>query len=195
MSYATQTSVEGILGRSLSTSEASALPALLAAIDEYINEQTGRKFTTATEETRYFDIERSRIIDVDPFFTDSTHAFTVSYVDEDETIIETVDSSDYEARPRNENIKTYLQRRSTVWGSNCPHNVANLAVKAFFGYDSVPADIVYVASWLAAQSIGSTNSLSLKSESIEGYSRTFATFTESSPMIKSTFDKYQEVLL
>lgn len=205
MAYATQASVEGVLGRSLTTSEIAALPALLAAADAYINAETGRTFGTAVESTRYYDVERSRFVEVDAFVTsevdgESTveRAFEVFYVDADENKIGNgVDESDFEARPRNETVKTYLQKRGSYWGSGCPANVANLAVKAFFGGGAVPADIAYAAAWLAAQQIGSTQSLSLKSESIEGYSRSFAdaSKSEQGAFLTNTFARYHEVLL
>lgn len=204
MAYATQSSVEQALGRSLTTSEAAGLNSLLAAVDSYINKTIGRSFGAGVESTRYYDVERSRMVDVDPFVTsevdgESTvqRAFEVFYVDADENRIQDVDSSEYEARPRNENVKTWLQRRSGLWGSGCPSNVTNLAVKAFFGGGDVPADIAYAASWLAAQAISAQlgMSLSVKSESIEGYSRTFADMTKDNVQITSIFDNYHEVLI
>lgn len=196
MAYATKSAVEGVIGRTLTDAEASALPALLKAVDAYINFEVGRTFETADDQTtRYYDVERSQILDVDAFVADDDHAFEVFYVDADENKVSDVDSSDYEARPRNETVKTYLHRRSSLWGSGCPSHVTNIAVKAYFGAGCVPDDIAYAAAWLAAQAIGSTNSLSLKSESIEGYSRTFADATKSSQLVQNTFAKYHEVLL
>lgn len=199
--YASQTSVEGILGRTLSTSEAAALPLLLNAVDEYINTETGTNFGAPVEATRYYDLEKfepTRILDVDAFTTkvaDAVKAYKVEYVDADENVVQLVDASDYEARPRNEVVKTWLERRSTVWGRGCPSTVANIAVTAFYGFPAVPADIAYAAAYLAAGAIGSTQSLSLKSESIEGYSRTFADTTKETSFLSTTFSKYNTVIL
>lgn len=208
MSYANQTSVEGVLGRSLTAKEIAALPLLLSAVDSYINSQTGRTFGAAVESTRYYDVEASRMVDVDPFViseqvtegettTTVERPFEVFYVDADENKVSDVDASDFEARPRNEVVKTWLHKRNGTWGRGCPRNVTNLAVKAYFGGGSVPADIEYAASYLAAQAIGSTTSLSLKSESIEGYSRTFAdaSKTEQGSFLTEIFNKYYEVLI
>lgn len=204
MAYADKTSVEGVLGRSLTSTEEAALPLLLSAVDGYINSQTGRTFGAAAESTRYYDAEDSRMLDVDPFVISEVdgedtvaRAFEVFYVDADENKLRDVDASDFEARPRNETVKTYLQKRNGTWGSGCPANVANVAVKAFFGGGAVPDDIKYAASYLAAQGIGSTQSLSLKSESIEGYSRTFAdaSKSEQGAFLTKIFDKYYEVLI
>jgi hypothetical protein len=204
MAYATQASVEQALGRSLTTSEAAGLTSLLAAVDSYINKTIGRSFGAGVESTRYYDVERSRMVDVDPFVTSEVdgesivqRAFEVFYVDADENKVQDVDASEYEARPRNENVKTWLQRRNGYWGSGCPSNVTNLAVKAYFGGGAVPADISYAASWLAAQAISAQlgMSLSVKSESIEGYSRTFADMTKDNVQITSIFENYHEVLI
>lgn len=197
--YADQTSVEGVLGRPLTATEIAALPALLAAVDAYINKTIGRTFgIDAEQSTRYYDVERSRILDVDPFVTkdgDTDKPYELFYVDADENRQGTIDTSDYEARPRNEAVKMWFQRRSGVWGSGCASNVTSIALKAYFGAGAVPADIQYAASWLAANAFGSTASLSLKSESIEGYSRTFADGTKSNNQIQAIFDNYYEVLL
>lgn len=194
--YANQAAVEGVLGRPLTAAEVAALPMLLNAIDEYINSETGTSFGAATEATRYYDVGRhepSRLLDVDAFTAkvgDAVKAYKVEYVDAEENVVQLVEARDYEARPRNENVKTWLHRRSTVWGHGCPSTVANIAVTAFFGYPEVPADIAYAAAYLAAGAVGSTQSLSLKSESIEGYSRTFADTTKSTSFLSSTFSKY-----
>lgn len=199
MAYTDKTSVESVLGRTLTTSENNGLTALLAAVDSYINGETGRTFETIpqTPITRYYDVERSQILEVDEFTLDDTHPVEVFYVDADEVKYSDVDSSDYEARPRNSTTKSWLHRRSAYWGSDCPAYVTNIAVKAYFGASSVPADIKYVASWLAAQQIGSAAGLSLKSESIEGYSRTFAeaTKTEQGSFIADTLARYREILI
>lgn len=195
--YADQASVEGVLGRTLTAAEVAALPLLLNAIDAFINDQTGTNFGAATEATRYYDVDKyepSRILEVDAFTVADDKPVVVQYVDADENVVSTVDSSDYEARPRNEATKTWLERRSTVWGQGCPSTVANIAVKAFYGFASVPADIAYAAAYLAAGAIGATTSLSLKSESIEGYSRTFADTTKTTSFLTATFNKYNTVI-
>lgn len=201
--YATQSEVEGILGRSLTSQEQSGLTFLLNAIDQWINDQIGASFTIPDEAaTRYYDPDfGGSIIDIDPLYTggeDNTPV--VAVVDSDENVVSTLDESIYELRPRNEDVKTWIQLRGgRKWASVCSTAVTNIAVTGKFGRGSdVPADIKYLAAYLAAQSIGATNSLSLKSESIEGYSRTFATTSSdysSDAVVKRTLDKYREVLI
>lgn len=204
MAYAAQSDVEGILGRPLTDSEVAALTLLLGAIDEWINDQIGGSYGDLPDDpaTRYYDPERqSSIIDIDPAFVDDTHGIVVSLVDANENVINTIDTSNYEARPRNESVKTYIQLRNGLkWASQCSTAVANIAVTGYFGFGgTVPDDIKYLSAYLAAKSIGATTSLSLKSESIEGYSRTFAdqkTSFNTDSVVSGILDKYtDEVLL
>lgn len=202
--YATKSDVEGILGRTLTASEEAALPFLLNAIDQWINDQIGASYGELSDDpvTRYFDADRGgSIIDIDPVFVDESHGLVVSLVDANENVVRTLDVSEYEARPRNEAVKTYVQlRNGRKWASVCSTGIANIAITGYYGYGSeVPADIKYLSAYLAANSIGATKSLSLKSESIEGYSRTFAdnkTSFAADSVVSSILDKYtDEVLL
>lgn len=201
--YASQSSIEGVLGRSLTDTEVAALPALLNAIDQWINDQIGGSYGELGDSpaTRYYDPDfGGSIIDIDPVYVDEDHGLVVSVVDENENIIQTLNTGRYEARPRNEAVKTYIQLRSGYkWASVCSSAVTNIAVTGYFGFGgTVPADIAYLASYLAAKSIGATNSLSLKSESIEGYSRTFADNSKSfnaDSVVSSVLSKYTDEVL
>lgn len=196
--YATQSEVESVLGRSLTTTEQSGLTFLLNAIDEFINDAVGSPFTIGDEPTtRYYDADDSVILEIDPVFVDETHGMVVSLVDADENVVSTLDTSTYEARPRNDAVKTYIQHRNgRKWASECSHAVANIAVTGYFGRGgTVPADIKYLAAYMAAQYIGAQTSATLKSENIEGYSRTFATIQAEYPIVNQTLEKYQEGVL
>lgn len=196
--YASQSDVEGIIGRSLTASEIAALPLLLNAIDEFINDAVGAPFTIGEEPTtRYYDADQSVILEIDPLFIDEDHGMVVSLVDADENVVRVLDTSTYEARPRNESIKTYIHHRNGLkWASECSQAVANVAVTGYFGRGStVPADIQYLAAYMAAQYIGAQTSATLKSESIEGYSRTFATIQSDYPIVNQTLEKYTEGVL
>lgn len=197
--YATQANVEGVLGRSLSSSESDALPFLLNAIDEFIDDAVGSAFTIPDDPaTKYYDAEPSVILEIDPVYVDEDHGLIVSLVDADENVLSELDTSAYEARPRNEAVKTYIQHRNGLkWASEGSSAVANIAVSGYFGRgEEAPADIQYLAAYLAAKYIGATKSGELKSESIEGYSRTFATIQADYPIVEQTLSKYRtEVLL
>lgn len=196
--YANQSDVEGVLGRSLTASEIAALPLLLNAIDAFINDAIGAPFTIGDDPvTRYYDADASVILEIDPLFIDDSHGLVVSLVDADENVVRVLDTSVYEARPRNESIKTYIQHRNgRKWASECSQAVANIAVTGYFGRgEEAPADIQYLAAYMAAQYIGATKSGELKSENIEGYSRTFATIQADYPIVNQTLSKYTEGVL
>lgn len=196
--YASQSDIEAILNRSLTDSEVAGLTLLLNAVDQFINDAVGSSFTIGDDvATRYYDADEGSIIDIDPAFVDDTHGLVVSLVDADENIVRTLDTSEYEARPRNDAVKTYIElRNGRKWARVASHSVANIAVTGYFGRGStVPADIQYLAAYMAAQYIGASTGASLKSESIEGYSRTFATIQKDYPLVSQTLDKYNEVLL
>lgn len=196
--YANQQAIESVLNRPLTATEIASLDLLLNAVDAFINDAIGSSFTVGSEvATRYYDADEGSILDIDPIFIDETHGLVVAIVDADENVTRTIDVSDYEARPRNDAVKTYLQlRNGRKWASVCHPSVANIAVTGYFGRgETVPADIQYLAAYMAAQYIGASAGASLKSESIEGYSRTFATIQSDYPIVSQTLDKYNSVLL
>lgn len=192
--YADQAGIESVLNRKLTESEVAGLPLLLNAVDAFINREAGRSFGIGDEPTtRYYDAEDSKYIDIDPVYVDETHGMIVASVDADENVLDTISVSNYEARPRNEAVKTYLQLRSGRWKRG--NGVANIAVTGFFGGGATPDDIKYLAAFMAAQYIGASKSAMLKSENIEGYSRTFATIQTDYPIVNQTLGGYKEVLI
>lgn len=196
--YANQQAIESVLNRPLTQTELASLSLLLNAVDAFIDGQVGASFSIGDEvATRYYDADEGSILDIDPIFIDETHGMVVALVDANENVTRTLNVSEYEARPRNDAVKTYIQlRNGRKWRSVCSHVVANIAVTGYFGRGSeVPADIQYLAAYMAAQYIGASAGATLKSESIEGYSRTFATIQKDYPLVSQTLDKYNEVLL
>ena len=202
--YASQDKVEKILGRELTPDEAALFPLVAGAIDNFINDALGGVgFGNPEPSTRYYDNIKSRFLEIDPVYKDLAHKegdeekpidFKVEYVDSLDNPTSTVDSSAFAARPRNEKVKTYLQLRNGIWR----RGVANVAVTGKFTRGlTVPADIEYAANYLAAQYLVgvSEDSLSLERESIEGYSRTFATIAKQNPVILQVFDKYKDIML
>lgn len=202
--YASKESVEQIIGRPLTTDEAALFPMVAGAIDQYINDALGGVgFGNPDPSTRYYDNIKSQYLEIDPVYLDLAHKenntdapidFTVQYVDNLDNPTATVDKSTYAARPRNEKVKTYLQLRNGIWR----RGVANVAITGKFTRGlTVPDDVAYAANYLAAQYLVATNedSLSLDRESIEGYSRTFATIARQNPVIIQIFDKYKDIML
>lgn len=200
MSYASQATVEEILKRPLSSSEAALFPLIADAIEDFFNDALdGVGFGDPDPSTRYYDADgRTKFLEIDPVYQDKTVLpaidFVVNRVDNEGNPVATVDPSTFASRPRNEKVKTYLQLRSGVW----PRGVANIAVVGKFTRGlTVPSDVEYAANYLAAQYLVGTSeeSLSLESESIEGYSRKFATIAKENPVILRVLDKYKDIML
>lgn len=189
--YTNQAAIEAILARSLTSWEVAQLDTLLGSIDAYINSEIDSAWGSLDPETRYYNGNGSSIIDIDPCH-DITKVSGVDRVEvEDNDYIE---NSDYEAFPRSSEIKTWLQFR----GMYLPYGVGNIAVTATFNLGtSAPADIQYLAAYLATQMLSQVNgsTLNLKSESIEGYSRTFRDTSEidfsTDKVVTGILDKYK----
>lgn len=182
MAYSSQARVESYLGRPLTSSEASLINLILESVDSWINNQIQTEFGNPQTETRYYD-GGNRILNIDQC-RDIT---AINLVDSlENTILEYVVGDSIEARPRNDDFKTWLESRVGKF----PCGVANVAVTATFGGGTVPNDIVYLATILAADLINKQSTGNLKSESIEGYSRTFADFTSSNSEAVMILEKY-----
>ena len=191
MEYTSQALIEAFLGRSLSANEIVILPYAAEAAEGYINDQIHTSFGDSTApSTRYYD-GGSRILEIDPC-TDITK---VELIDVDETSLhEFTKDEDYEARPRNESLKTWIEKRVGKFR----RGVANVAVSATFSRgSSVPKDIAWLATFLTARLFGKDIKEGMKSESIEGYSRQFADIIEHDSQAQLVLNKYiqDEVLI
>lgn len=181
--YATQAQIEAILGRCLTPKEESLLEVMGASIDAWINEQIGGSYTQVTT-TKYYDGAGSVILDIDP----AINVTRVAIIDP--ANVETsvyIFNEDFEARPVNQQVKTWIHSRV----GRFPCGVANIAVTATFGLgESVPSDIAYLSAYLIAGMFTKQQYKNLKSESIEGYSRTFAETKTDEELVSMTLAKY-----
>ena len=185
MSYTDQASIEAFLKRDLTGNEETLLPLILSSIDSFINDQVGGSFGEAEESTRYYD-GGSKIIDIDPCI----EITAVELVDREEDVDHTyVLNEDFEARPRNDIAKEWIEKRIGCF----PSGVANIGVTAKFTIsEEVPEDIKYLATYLAGQLFSQNVQGNLKSESIEGYSRTFANLIQDNQVLYMTLNKYKK---
>lgn len=186
MSYTNQTNLEAFLDRVLTENEQTILPLVLAAVDSYINDQIGTSYTSSSPTIRYYN-GGSKFLNIDP----AVSITKVAVVNDDETDSENyVLNEDYEARPRNQTVKTWIERRSGKF----PEGTANIAVSGTFTLGNIPDDLVFVATYLAGQLFSKRNTTGLKSESIEGYSYTLAELrVDSDPIIDMTLSKYTNI--
>lgn len=180
--YATQAQIENILGRCLTTKEEQLLEGLGSTIDGWIDDKIGASYTQVTE-TRYYD-GGSVILEIDAA-TNITKVAVVDDEDDDSSIYDL--NVDFKARPRNEDVKTWLHSK----GAKFPEGIANIAVTATYGLgEEAPDDIKYLASYLMAGVFTRQKTKNLKSESIEGYSRTFAETKMEDEVVLSILNKY-----
>lgn len=204
MAYTNQETIEAYLGRSLTDPETIMLSFLLASIDTVIDNTTHQTFTSDGPATRTYDggdypplsdvsptYEVVRIIQLDPCRdvtavtrTDSTGEITYTYIE----------GQDYILGPQNQDLKTYIEKRYWPFYPG----TGNISVTATFSFsDTVPPDIQYVATYLAAQMItsggyiGSDVSGPVTLEMIEGYRREY----ESSSSSQVTVDGFAQKIL
>ena len=190
MSYTNQANIEANLGRSLTAGEITMLALHLVTVDGWIDNMLDDiGWNSTSEATRYYDGD-TNTLDIDPCNTISA----VKSVDTDETTVTDYDiDTDLEACPRNETVKTYIEKRN----SKFPKGVRNIAVVAIFSRGATaPDDIVDLATYLISQFYQSGVKDGLKSEAIEGYRRDFGDFLnglkENDPKVKMVLDKYTE---
>lgn len=185
MSYTDQTAIQAFLVRDLTSAEVTMLPMLIAAVTNYLDGELSGSYGEATSSTRYYD-GGSRIINIQPV----QNVTKVAVVDSDEsesTVYEL--NGDFELRPRNATTKRWLQSRVGKF----PAGVANIAVTGEFTLGAtVPDDIKYLATYLAGRLMDRAAVTGLKSESIEGYSRTFGEITQENPVISMLLAAYTQ---
>lgn len=168
--YTTQADVEAYLKRVLSTSESQSFSLMLAAVQTYIDNETGNSFGDVSATTRYYN-GGSEIIDIDP----CTNVTAVKLVDSDLALVYTyTEHEEFELYPLNQTYKTYIRNRYDKF----PLGLSRIAVTAKFSGGEVPDDIKFVATVMTASLITEGMNGKLASESIEGYSKTFAVSVE-----------------
>lgn len=185
MSYTTQAKVEAILKRSLTSDEETQFALLGSVVEAVINGKIGGSFGTVSASSKYYN-GGTRYLDID-----ACHTITaVLLVDEDDNADYTyTEGDDYVAYPLNDTIKKSIHKRFDKF----PSGLKNIKVTAQFTLgDSVPDDIDYLTAYLISK-ILTKPIQEIKSESIEGYSRTFAeTQLDQDPVCKSILDSYTD---
>jgi hypothetical protein len=187
MGYTDQSTIEAFLKRSLTSNETTLLTPVLTVVDNFINNRVNNVgWNSDAASTKYYD-GGSKILDIDP----CTSITKVYIVNEEETEYYEYDlNEEFEAKPRNEDVKTYLEKRVGKF----PKGVSNIAVDATFSRGStVPEDIKWLATYLSAQLYTAAIKSNLKSESIEGYSRTFLSqLWDEDSKVKNVLNYYNE---
>lgn len=166
MALVTQSDVEKRLERALTSDEASAFTLINAANQAYIEEMIGSSVESAEEATRYYD-GGVQHLKIDP----CTSITAVKLVDEDQSVIETIDTSDYVKEPINQTLKTMIRYRYGKIYSG----IANIGVTAKFSiFDDATILSIVKNALIEAVVSEVDNSDNIVKESIEGYSVEFA---------------------
>lgn len=175
MALISQSELEAKLGRSLTTDETSAFTLINSANQSYVEKWIGSSLESTTESTRYYDGGLQHL-SIDPC-TDIT---AVKLVDDDQSVIETIDSDYYTQEPINRTLKTMIRYR---YGKlYCGINNIGVTAKFSIFADTDTLNIVKNAL-LNALASEIDNSGNITRESIEGYSVELA-----KPETKSALD-------
>jgi hypothetical protein len=192
MSYTDEENLEAYLGRPLTSAEVAFLPYILAGADKTINDRLGGSYGAVDSSAKYYD-GGYKVLPIDPAY----EITAVETVDSDvsNTVTETyVIGDDLELEPLNETTKTYLTKR---WGY-FPHGIGKIKVTGRFSLGVTPPDeIVYAATYIAANMLRLSVSSGVTEEQIEGYSRKFSLTYDilSDPEIDRILGKKGEILL
>lgn len=166
MALVAQSDVEARLDRALTASEISDFNIINPANQAYVEKMIGSSVETATEATRYYD-GGVQHLKIDP----CTAITAVKLVDEDQVVIETIDSSDYSKEPINRTLKTMIRYRF----GKLYTGINNIGVTAKFSIYDDTAILSVVKNALIEAIISEVdNSDNILKESIEGYSVEFA---------------------
>lgn len=176
MALVSQSDLEQRLGRSLTSEEANAFSTINNATQAHIERMIGSSLESVSPTTRYYD-GNVQNLSIDP----CTNVTEVKYIDNNGIGQFVYETEDYTVEPVNRTCKTWLRYRWDTFddGMNA------IAVTAKFSiYEDTQIRNVIKDAILTALTAEINNNSNVKSESIEGYSITYAT-TEA----KSALDK------
>lgn len=166
MALISQSDVENRIGRSLTAEEAAAFSIINEANQKYVEKMIGSAVESVTPSTRYYDGDVVNL-EIDP----CTDISSIQYVDDDDSVLATLDTDEYIAEPRNRTLKYWLRSRlGEFWDGQ--RNVAVTAKFSIYG-DADTLAVVKDALITALEAeIGNTTNITR--ESIEGYTVEFA---------------------
>ena len=157
MSYADKTEVENYLTINIDASFDSQINSWAQAVDNYIDNYTGRSFSETNKEVRYFDGNGESQLDIDDFTSvSSVEILEVNSTDVSKSLTQGK-NDDYVVYPHNKNPKYRLiltpDANIGSFGNagTFPRGKRRVKVKAKWGYDeNVPEDITVAATMLLA---------------------------------------------
>lgn len=188
MAYTTVQKLSDYLKRSLTEPEMNLWSTMLKSATKFVDEYCDTTFDDTDENIyRYYDGEGLNEIDIDP----CKEVETV-YIMDDEIPSSLYDVTDYVLEPINETIKTSIRLKN---GMKFPHGAANIRVEGkFTSYDgSIPADVSLATTMIIADYLNGARDV--QSETIEGWSVTYATSADVTSTVKDLLAPYRRNLL
>lgn len=185
MALIEQSDLEARLGRSLTNEEQTAFTLINAANQAYVEKLIGTKLESVSETTRHYDGGLLNL-PIDP----CTSVSSVKRVDEDFSVEDTYDTSDYIAEPYNSTLKTMIRHRYGKF----VRGFRNIAVTAKFSIFEDTDTLNMVKDILLDVLEGQvTDSKNKKKESIEGYSVEYAD-TDTKTALNKLGSLFQQVI-
>lgn len=185
MALIAQSDLEARLGRSLTAEEASAFTIINSANQAYVEQIIGSSVEPVEVSTRYFDGGLQHL-PIDP----CTDIESIKYVDDDQVIEDTVDTTDYTKQPVNRTCKTMIRHRAGAF----PTGMNNIAVAAKFSINGDTSILAIIKdALLGGLTSEITASGNIQKESIEGYSVEYAS-TETKSMLDRVKTLFPEII-
>jgi len=163
-----QSDLEAKLGRNLTTREVQAFEIVNKANQYYIEDfLLGSPVEEVSATSRYYDGGLQHL-PIDP----CTEVTRIDWVDDDQNVVEQLDSTDYTLEPVNKTLKTMLRWRSGA----LPTGINNIKITGKFStYGDTRVTSIIRDAILESLVAEVNNTGNIKRESIEGYSVEFAT--------------------
>lgn len=187
MAYTTVQKLCDYLKRDITEHEMNIFPTLLKSATEFVNNYTDSNFDDTDEDIyRYYDGGYNEM-DIDP-----CKEVVSVYIMDDEIPSTLYDVTDYVLEPVNEPIKTSIRLK---YSQKFPTGVANIRVEgkftAFNG--TVPYEIQLATTMIVADYMNGARDV--QSESIEGWSVTYATSADITSTVRDLLEPYRRTLL
>jgi len=158
----TQSDLEAKLGRSLTSQEASAFTSINSAVQSYIEDMIGSSVELQSEATRYYD-GGVQHLPIDPCY----EITAVKLYDDDQSVVDTYDTTDYTKDPINQTLKTMIRYRAGKFATG----ISNIGITAKFSiYGDSNALAMVKQAILDLVGIILSNPTDKVREAIEGYS-------------------------
>lgn len=187
MAYTSKEQIQNFLTIEINSSFDEQISSWISAVEKYIDKYTGRTFEESVEETRYFDGNGKREIDIDEFLSLSSVDITEISSDDVEISLIEGKGNDFVTFPYNQirKFRLILTPESSIasWYSG----LRRLKVSGKWGNsESVPDDIQLAATLLVASIVErGLNGGKVSSESLGDYSVSFSDMENSSNVLNA----------